>query len=73
VKGVKMYTIQVVLRCPDEQSEIHSSLLDDAECIIEERIGLALLELFGTVLVDCVNVKYTSLQNERGDAFPPTV
>ncbi len=67
-----MYTIQVMLRCPDEQSEIYASSLDDAECVIEERIGLALLELFGTVLVDCVNVKYSPLQDESGDAFPLT-
>ncbi len=66
-----MYIIQVMLRCPDDQSEFHASLLDDAECIIEERISLALLELFGTVLVDCVNVQHSSLQDGRDDAFPP--
>lgn len=67
-----MYTIRVVLRCPGEQCEISASPLDAAECIIEERIGLALLELFGTVLMDCVNVEYSTLQDECGDAFLPT-
>lgn len=62
-----MYTISVLIRCPAEQTELHAELLDEAECLIEERIGLALLELFGIVYVDRVNVEYISLQDDRGN------
>lgn len=60
-----MYIIRVEMRCPDERSEVLSNELDIAECIVEERIGLALLELFGRVLVDCVNIEYLPFQDVR--------
>lgn len=66
-----MYKIQIVVYCPAKYAEIHPEALDCAACAIEERVSLLLLELFGNVHVETVNITYTPLKDQRGDNHPP--
>ncbi len=65
-----MYIIRVVAYCPDERTEILPDSPDSAECVVEESISLRLLELFGNVYVDSVEVEYLPCKMEEmcGDA-----
>ena len=66
-----MYTIQIVVYCLADHAEILPDALEQAACTIEERVGLMLLELFGNVHVDTVNVTYTPSEDQRGNCrFP---
>ncbi len=66
-----MYTIRIIVHCPDEHAEVLPGSLEDAAYAIEESIGLLLLELFGTVLVDKVSVTYSPSEDVRDDILPP--
>lgn len=62
-----MYTIQIIARCPDEDAEVSPALLESTECIVEVSISLLLEQLFGTVLVETVNVAYSPPEEVRED------
>ena len=59
-----MYTIRIVIRSFGEHAEVLPEELEIAECVIEERISLLLLELLGTVIVDYIIVEYVPPQNK---------
>lgn len=61
-----MRTIRMCVHCPDKNSEL---LVDDEkqnELIIEDIVGIALLQVFDMVLVDDVTVHY-SPEDDDGD------
>lgn len=66
-----MYTIQIFVRCPDEDAEIAPSQIESAACLIEESISLLLLQLFGVVLVDMVNITFSAHEESRGNQLTP--
>ena len=66
-----MYTIEFIARCPEGQCEVDPKLLDAVTCLIEESISLLLVQLFGSVLVEKVNVSFAPLENARGNLLLP--
>lgn len=66
-----MYTINIALRCPDEHTEVLPDTPEQVESVIEEYIAMALVELFGTVLVDDICVEYISPQGKHGEEGTP--
>ena len=66
-----MYTIEFVASCPEGQSEVDPKLLEAAACLIEESVSLLLVQLFGSVLVEEVNVSFVPLEHARGNLLSP--
>lgn len=65
-----MYKITFAARCPDGLNEVLSTELDNLALLVEARVSVALLEIFGRVIVDDVHVEYMSSEHERGQAPP---
>lgn len=55
-----MYICKVHAQCGARFSEIVPDNMQDAECIVEEGVGQALLELFGEGTVDDVSIYFAS-------------
>lgn len=68
-----MYTIQIVVRCSDVHAEVYPDTPESVACLIEESISLLLVQLFDVVLVDTVNVVYSSSEDARGNLLSPAV
>ena len=47
-----MYTISIIACCSDEYAEVLPNAGDCAACLVEEQVGLVLLELFAMVRLD---------------------
>jgi len=61
-----MYTISIIACCPDEYAEVLPDALDCAACLVEEQVGLVLLELFGMVRIDVVSVTHSTSEDIGG-------
>ena len=61
-----MRTIHVCVHCSDKNSELLKDDEQQNELIIEDIVGIALLQVFDTVLVDDVTVHY-SPEDDDGD------
>ncbi len=57
-EGLYMCTIQIRVQCPDEFFEVVPNELEHAELTVEELVSQALVELFGTVLVEDVTIRF---------------
>ena len=53
-----MYTIFIQVRCPQRHAEMLPDNLEQAEVVVEAQVSLALLELFGAVIVEDVSIIY---------------
>lgn len=60
-----MYTIRIVVHCPDKYVEILPDGLERTICVIEECVALALIEILGTIFVDTVQVTYSSFDERQ--------
>jgi hypothetical protein len=65
-----MYKIDISVRCPDGLNEVLANEPEMIACIVESSLSVALVELFGHVIVDDVHIEYTSSEDERGE-IPP--
>lgn len=52
-----MCTVYMRIQCSDTPSELFTSDIENTELTIENIVGVALLEMFDTVLVDDVTVR----------------
>lgn len=50
------YLININVECPDLMGEVLASNVEDTAFVIEERVSLLLVELFGAVAVNTVTV-----------------
>lgn len=66
-----MYKINITVLCPDRFNEVLAHELEMIACIVESSLSVALVELFGSVIVDDVHVEYTFSEEERGEVLPP--
>lgn len=66
-----MFTIQIIANCPEGHGEVDPKSLEGAACLIEESLSLLLVQLFGSVIVDRVNVTYSPLENARSNMLSP--
>jgi len=53
-----MFTVKIVVHCPDGLSEVLADSMETAALAVEDGVSQVLTELFGTVLVDTVTVSY---------------
>jgi hypothetical protein len=66
-----MFTIHFIANCPEGQGEVDPESLDCAAYLIEEAIGLLLVELFGGVLVEEMSVTFSPPENARRNTLSP--
>jgi hypothetical protein len=66
-----MYKIDISVRCPDGSAEVLANEPETTACIVEASVSVALVELFGQVIVDAVRVEYLSPQDERDQQLRP--
>ena len=66
-----MYRICIIIHCPDECSEIVPDALESTACVVEELVGLALLEVLGTIFVDTVQITYSSFKEGQNNIDIP--
>lgn len=70
-----MYTIRFVASCQDEYAEIPPDALDVGIFIVEERLALALSELFRDIHVQRVEMEHIPASEEEEqlsrDLLPP--
>ncbi len=62
-----MYTIRILIHCSDRYIEVLPEELENTEFIIEDLVSQVLVELFGTVIVDEVIVRYFPSEQEHYD------
>ena len=60
-----MYTIFIQVRCPQRHAEMLSDNLEQAEVVVEAQVSVALLELFGAVIVEDVSIIYIPAEQEQ--------
>ena len=65
-----MYSIQILIRCPEGFSEVLPEELENAEFIVEDVVSQVLVELFGTVIVDTVIISIFPSKQEYSDIHP---
>lgn len=68
-----MCTIQICVQCPDKFLEVVPDELENAELAVEDLVSRALVELFGTVLVEDVTIRFPQPDCQRRDIFFPDV
>jgi len=60
--------ISIIVRCPSRFSEVLPNDPESTELVIEACVSQALLELFGMVVVETVNISDASPEHEFDDA-----
>lgn len=65
-----MYTIQILIQCPDGFSEVPPYELENTELIVEDQVSRMLVELFGIVIVEDVFIDFFPSEEEQFDRLP---
>jgi hypothetical protein len=60
-----MYTIHIYVHCPHQNNEMIPHNLELAEFVVESHVSLALLELFGEIIIENVSIAYTPTEQEE--------
>jgi hypothetical protein len=60
--------ISIVVQCPNRFSEVLPDEPENTEFVIEDCVSRALLELFGMVIVETVDISDVASEYEQSDA-----
>ena len=53
-----MYAIEIRIQASEKFSEVLPETLQDAECAVEDIIGCVLLQIFDTINIEEVTIRY---------------
>ncbi len=60
-----MYRIKIEVECPDARNEVLPDALEDLALLVEDRVSVLLVELFGSVTVNTVTVSFVDTDERK--------
>ena len=65
-----MYRIKLDVECPDARNEVLPDALEDIALLVEDRVSVLLVELFGSVTVNTVAVSFVDAVERKSHQRP---
>ncbi|HEV7128633.1 MAG TPA: hypothetical protein VGN32_14480 [Ktedonobacterales bacterium] len=60
-----MYRIKIEVECPDARNEVLPDALEDLALLVEDRVSVLLVELFGSVTVNAVTLSFVDTDERK--------
>jgi hypothetical protein len=60
-----MYRIKIEVECPDARNEVLPDALENLALLVEDRVSVLLVELFGSVTVNAVTLSFVDTDERK--------